>query len=211
MIFIIGLHRSGTSLLHEILTSHPEITGLKKEGQFLQSVLPTGQTFGGPGKFCFNKNSYMDESHILATEENAKKIYRQWFGDINSEFAIEKSPPSIVRTRFFQKLFPESKFIAILRDPLVVSMATKKWTDSNLSLLLTHTHLAYDIFNKDKKFLKNVKVIHYEELVKEPQKVIDGIFCFLGLKTIEVTHRIDKNINEKYYQQYKNLSSHPIL
>ncbi len=70
-IFIIGLHRSGTTALAEILSSHDLISGFKNtnvpkdEGQHLQTVYPTGKMQGGPGKFGFNNESYLNESSKL--------------------------------------------------------------------------------------------------------------------------------------------------
>ena len=123
-VFLAGLHRSGTSLLHEIIRGHPEISGLvgtgapEDEGQHLQSVYEPASSFGGPGKFVFDPRSHMDESHPLATRENAKIIFKQWsqYFDLSCKYLVEKSPPNIVRTRFLQKLFPGSKFILICRQ-----------------------------------------------------------------------------------------------
>lgn len=143
-IFIAGLHRSGTSLLHDIMKTHPSVSGFsetgvpKDEGQHLQSVYQTAMAFGGPGKFVFDPRAYMNESHPLATHENAKVIFEQWrqYFDLSYRYLIEKSPPNIIRTRFLQKLFPRSKFIVILRHPLAVSYATKKWSRTSIASLL---------------------------------------------------------------------------
>ena len=81
-IFICGLHRSGTSLLYKILKSQSEISGLSNtgaiedEGQHLQSIFKAANKFGGPGKFGFNKASYLDESSELINEENKKKLLK---------------------------------------------------------------------------------------------------------------------------------------
>ncbi len=81
IIFLAGLHRSGTSLLHRIICGHPEISGFlgtdvpEDEGQHLQTVYEPGSSFGGPGKFAFDTRSHMDESHPLATPESAKTIF----------------------------------------------------------------------------------------------------------------------------------------
>jgi hypothetical protein len=72
LIFIGGLHKSGTSLLHEIVKGHPQISGFsntgvpRDEGQHLQSVYNSAKFYGGPGRFCFNASSLMNEKHILA-------------------------------------------------------------------------------------------------------------------------------------------------
>ncbi len=210
-IFLAGLHRSGTSLLHEIIREHSNITGFsgtgvpEDEGQHLQSVFKPALAYGGPGKFVFDGRSYLDESHPLATPENAALIFEEWSKclDLSCDFVIEKSPPNIIRTRFFQKLYPNSKFIAILRHPLAVSYATKKWAKTSISSLLEHTFLAYDIFFKDMKFLDSIYILRYEDFILDPQKTVDGIFDYLGMETVEVTHNIRQGVNEKYFGMWE--------
>jgi hypothetical protein len=83
-IFLGGLHRSGTSLLHEIIREHPKISGFsgtgvpEDEGQHLQTIYKPAKAFGGPGRFAFSKRAHMNEFHPLATEENAKAVFQQW-------------------------------------------------------------------------------------------------------------------------------------
>ncbi len=133
-IFVVGLHRSGTSLLHAILREHPAISGFRDtgvpedEGQHLQTVLPTGLELGGPGRFAFHPDAYMDEHHPLASEKTARLLWEAWrpYWDVSRPYLIEKSPPNLLRTRFLQKLFPNSWFIAILRHPIAVAYATRK-------------------------------------------------------------------------------------
>ena len=111
-IFLGGLHRSGTSLLHEIIRNHPSVTGISNtdvfedEGQHLQSVFFPGIAFGGPGKFAFNKKAYMNENNGLVSNANSERIFSDWsqYLDLSAEYIIEKSPPNLIRTRFLQAL-----------------------------------------------------------------------------------------------------------
>ena len=83
-VFIAGLHRSGKSLLNEIIRTQPGVSGLsgtgviKDEGQHLQDVYPAASVYGGPGKFAFHPDAYMDEMHPLATDSSAQQLYKQW-------------------------------------------------------------------------------------------------------------------------------------
>lgn len=209
-IFLAGLHRSGTSLLHEIIREHPSISGFsgtgvpEDEGQHLQSVYAPANVYGGAGKFAFDSRSYMDESHPLATGANAEKILREWseYGDLSCGYFVEKSPPNIIRTRFLQKLYPNSKFIAILRHPLAIAYATKKWSKTSHLSVLKHTLLAYDIFRKDVPSLKSVYIIHYEDFVLNPQKCLDRIYRFLGVESIQVEKEVRSDVNEKYFAMW---------
>ena len=216
-IFLAGLHCSGTSLLHEIIRDHPDITGLtdtgvpEDEGQHLQTVFEPGNTFGGPGRFVFDERSHMDESHPLATDENANTIMNEWVRhlDLSCRYIVEKSPPNIVRSRFLQKLFPKSRFIVILRHPLAVSYAThNKWPKTGIPSLLEHVLLAYEIFLKDMQKLHSVYILRYEELVHDPQGTIDDIFRFLELAPVKVSQDVRSNINEKYFMRWENTRKH---
>jgi len=80
-IFICGLHRSGTSLLFKILKEQENISGhentgvIEDEGQHFQSVFNPANKYGGPGKFGFNTESYLDENTKLITKKNKEKLY----------------------------------------------------------------------------------------------------------------------------------------
>lgn len=217
-IFLAGLHRSGTSLLHEVMRDHPQITGFEgtsaphDEGQHLQSVFKPAKAFGGPGKFVFDPRSYMDETHELATPEHARTIYADWCLHLDPAraYVIEKSPPNLVRTRYLQKIFPGSRFIVILRHPLAVAYATKKWAKTPIPSLLDHTLKAYEIFAADLPRLDSAYVLHYEDFVGAPQATVDAIFAHLGLPTITVTHKVRTDINDKYFKMWERDRRNPL-
>ena len=217
-VFICGLHRSGTSLLHEIIRSHPEISGFhntgapEDEGQHLQTVYEPALSFGGPGKFAFHDGARMDEAHPLATSANADKIFGEWrpYFDMSCKHLVEKSPPNIIRARFLQKLFPDSKFIFILRHPIAVSYATQKWSGTSIRSLLEHYLLAHEIMIRDLRSLNFLHVLKYEELVADPQQVIDGIFNFLELTPTKVSHDVKRGVNDKYFQLWESERQAPL-
>ena len=67
IVFISGLHRSGTSVLHRELSACRQCSGFRNtgvpedEGQHLQTVFPNAAFYGGPEEFAFNADSYLDE------------------------------------------------------------------------------------------------------------------------------------------------------
>lgn len=210
ILFIAALHRSGSSLLHHALRQHPEIGGLsgtgvpEDEGQHLQSVYPPAAAFGGPGQFALNPKAYMDESHVLATLENAERILGEWsvHGDFTKRYFIEKSPPNIVRTRFLQALFPESRFVILLRHPVAVACATRKWSRAGLPSLLENTLRAYERVLADMGDLERAHVVRYEEFVAQPQTVLDSIYRFLGLASFPAGIEVWGDSNSNYFDSW---------
>ncbi|GAB3290004.1 sulfotransferase family protein [Parahaliea aestuarii] len=211
--FIAGVHRSGTSLVHELLRAHPEISGFKDtpaymedEGQFLQSVYPRGEVFGGPGRFAFSPDSHMTEEHPLTTRENAQTLFSQWsqYWDLRCPVLIEKSPPNIVRTRFLQALFPNTRFIVILRHPVAVAYATQKWSHTSILSIIDHTLTAYEQFLRDRPALRQSLLIHYEDFVLAPQKLLDEMLDFLGLPSIPLDRPVQQDVNARYFEQWQS-------
>ena len=207
-IFISGLHRSGTSLLYKILKEQDEISGLSKtneledEGQHVQTVYKPAYEFGGVGKFGFDINARLDENSKLINEINRKKLFNEWsrFWDLEKNILLEKSPPNIIRTRFLQKMFPNSYFINITRHPIATSIASKKWSKTSLDELISHWIKCHEIFNEDKKMIRNIINIKYEDLINNNEEILAQLSKFLKLNIKIPKIEIRKGINDKYFK-----------
>lgn len=212
-VFIAGLHRSGTSLLHRILSSHEDISGFhntgvpEDEGQHLQTLFKPAIKLGGPGRFGFNEEAYMDEYHKLAKNSSSEKLWKEWskFWDLEKEKLLEKSPPNILRTRFLQKLFPKTSFIIILRHPVALAYATKKWSKTNVISLIKHSLLCYETVLKDVVQLESFYVLRYEDFVSDPSYYIGDILNEIGLSSqFGFDIEVKKNVNDKYFEMWEN-------
>jgi len=218
-IFICGLHRSGTSLLHKILKNQKGISGfentpaIEDEGQHLQTVFNAANKHGGPGKFGFDPSSYLNANSKLINAENKKNLITQWnkYWDLNKEFLVEKSPPNLVRTLFLQALFPNSYFITIYRHPVATSLATKKWSKTSYSSLISHWLICHKQFMNDKTKIKNSLEIKYEDLTEMPSKTLNTISKFLNTEVKIKDINIKKEVNQKYFNIWKNKKTHFLL
>ncbi len=212
LIFIGGVHRSGTSLLHRLLSSHPSFSGFadtgvpEDEGQHLQDVYPTAKSLGGPGGFGFNDASFMDESHPLATPANARRLLECWkpYWDLDAPYLLEKSPPNLVRTRFFQALFPDCRFVIAVRHPVAVAYATRKWSRTRIPGLIQHTLRCYQRFVEDAPYLKRVYVIRYEAFVEDSAAEVGRLLEWLEAepRTIDEVS-IRPGLNERYFAKWE--------
>lgn len=211
-VFIGGLHRSGTTLLANCLREHPKISGFKDtgvnedEGQFLQSVYSPAMVYGGPGRFGFNSGSFLNETSDLVSSENAKKIFQEWsqHWNLTQPILLEKSPPNLVRTRFLQALFPNSFFIIILRHPIAVAYATKKWSHTQLYSLIKHWLVCYEQFERDRPYLNRLLVLKYEDLIENPQLTLNQIYTFIGVESVISNLNICVGVNDHYFNWWKD-------
>lgn len=211
-VFLAGLHRSGTTLLARLLAAHPEVSGFsdtgvpENEGQLLQTVYPAAKVWGGPGRFGFAPEAHFTEEQ--ASEEKARRLFEEWspHWDLARPVLLEKSPPNLLKTRFLQELFPGSAFVVVLRHPIAVSLATAKWRRTRrFGRLLEHWLRCHEIFATDKPGLERVHVIRYEDLVREPEPVLRGVFEFLQLDPIAPSEPVEAGADERYFTQWQGL------
>lgn len=194
-VFVCGLGRSGTSVLGRNIARLENCTGFKNtgvfedEGQFLQDVYPTDRAYGGAGRYGFDPRAHLTEASKLLTPENALKLRRSWeqYWDLSKTIRVEKTPSHLHMTRFLQAVFPNSYFVVIKRHPVPVSIATQRWKVSLTSVhsLFEHWLHCHELFEQDKKYLKHVCELHYEDYVENPGKYHDEIAAFLGTRVAE--------------------------
>ncbi len=213
-VFLAGLHRSGTTLLARLLAAQPEISGFSgtgvpaDEGQHLQTVYPAAAVYGGPGRFGFAPESHLTESSPLATKESARRIFEEWspHWDLSRPVLLEKSPPNLLKTRFLQALYPGAAFVVIIRHPIPVSVPTAKWRGTRrYDRMLEHWLRCHALFEVDREHLERVHVLTYEQLVRDPDGVLRGIFDFLELDPIPPSEPVEAGANEKYFRQWQEL------
>lgn len=192
VIFLGGLHRSGTTPLARALAAHPDVSGMtgtnapRDEGQHVQSVYDAANRHGGAGTFALRRASHLDDAH--AAPEDGRRLREDWapFWDLERPFLLEKSPPNIVRTRFLQAAFPGAAFVLVLRHPLVVAAATRKWSHRTTGHLLRNWVAAHEALARDAPHLERCWIMAYEDLTEAPRETLDALAEWLGMPAFPV-------------------------
>jgi hypothetical protein len=206
LVFVGGLHRSGTSLLTRCLAQHPLVSGFEgtgvpeDEGQHLQTVYRPAKDFGGPGRFAFDPDARLTEDSPLVGDESRRRLMEEWgrWWDTAKPVLVEKSPPNLVRGRFLQALFPGARLVMVQRHPLAVAYATQKWSRTSLRSLVRHWLAAHEAFEADRPHLEHVHVVRFEDFVADPAATLEGVYAFLGLEPVPPGIEIHPDANDAY-------------
>ena len=191
-VFVGGSPRSGTSLLGRNIARMEDCTGLKNtgvfndEGQFLQDVYPTASAYGGSSRCGFDPRIHRTERSDLLTPDNIRMLHAAWhaYWDNSKSIFVEKTPENFLMTRFLQAAFPNSYFVVIKRHPVPVSICGQKWTVNITSLnrMFEHYLHCYRLFEDDRKYLKHVYELRYEDYIEDPDKYHQEIAEFIGTR-----------------------------
>ncbi len=176
-IFIVGMPRSGTSLIEQILSSHSQIYGAG-ELDFLPKIMDKLDI-----KKPSNLNSYFNQIR--------NSYLNQIIKISNNSYIIDKLPVNFRWVGFIINAFPEAKIIHIERNPMAVCWSNYRtsFVDSGMDFNLSQQDIAkyyslyLDLMNFWKsKYRSKILDINYENFVNDFVNNSKEILNFLNLE-----------------------------
>lgn len=187
-IFIVGCYNSGTELLMHLLGSHPDISSLPEEGQFLSDQLVRDYEVG------LHRMWTLREDLFRLTEEDEgpdpERLKQEWRIrlDRTSPLFVEKSPPNMGRTRWLQEHFHNAHFIALVRNGYAVAEGIRRKAEPShrrdgwpIALCARQWRRCHEILLEDAEHLERVHWLHYEDLAEDTEATLGELLSFLGL------------------------------
>lgn len=208
-IFVVGMHRSGTTWVFDMLASHPQVAGVFESGLF-SSNLGLATLFAGEHwyrdsdrlesdrKFfgaSFRLNQIIDRAELV---QDVRELSGGWLGRAlgsDHRFLVEKTPQHLATMTTIEELFPGAAFIHVIRDgrDMVVSRkaAARSWPGlQSRSVRIGETagqwaaELRAARETADREGLRYTEV-RYEEMRVDPAGGLRGLFEFCGIPADE--------------------------
>jgi len=117
-IFILGMPRSGTSLVHQILDSHKQVHGAGELNNLNKSIFP-----------FINENNNKNQNGF--SEKNLLSIREQYLDslislNIKEKVIVDKMPLNFRYVGFILYAFPEAKILHMKREPMAICWSIYK-------------------------------------------------------------------------------------
>jgi tetratricopeptide (TPR) repeat protein len=185
-IFIVGMPRSSTSLIEQILASHPKIYGAG-ELNYLDDIQLN--------EMKINRNDYA-ESIGKMKPGNFKKmadLYVKKLGNVWEEhdYVIDKMPQNFLYLGLIKTLFPGSKIIHCIREPRDTCFSIFK-TYFRTEMLFAHSQkdivAYYKLYEELMVYWHSVFPeasiydIQYETLIENPEESIRALLAHCDLE-----------------------------
>lgn len=203
-IFIVGMHRSGTTLLERVLSSHPGVYAYGESQRLSGALRQAGDHVCDSLLDC----ALLDLAPILEARRVAEYYFAEGRARVgDASHVTDKLPGNFQLIGFIHDAMPQARVIHLRRDPLDLCFANLRelFSDSVsysyaiedvahfhalYADLMRHWHRSYPGFVLD---------VDYEDLVTDPEQTTRRVFEFCGLdwspSVLDPAMRADAPVN----------------
>ena len=177
-IFIVGMMRSGTTLLEQMLSSHPQVHGAGE----LEALprLAAAEMAPAPGP--------LGEAALGRIREGYLDVLRGVGG--GRPVVVDKLPANCRMIGLIRKALPEARILHMRRNPVAVCWSIYKTMFSNITIGYAHsledTIAYYDLYEAmmarwRRDYPDGFLDVDYEALTKDPEPILRAVLDYCDL------------------------------
>ena len=188
--FLVGFPRSGTTLLEQVLGTHPEIVDLDERPVLIDVETEFLTRPGGVKRLASVSSAALEPFR-----QSYWRRVREFDVEPAGKVFVDKHPLSTIRLPLIAKVFPEAKIIFALRDPrdVVLSCFRRSFNMNAAMYQFNAIETAaryYDaVMQAGEIYLAELPLaahhVRYEDLVADFDTTARGVCEFLGLEWTE--------------------------
>ena len=187
-IFILGMPRSGTSLIEQIISNHSEVQGA---GEL--DLLPVS----------VKKSDWLNSNDLEKISEKIRDEYLDKISFISKKkYITDKLPGNFKRIGFILNAFPNSKIVHLQRNPMAICWSNYKsnFNSVGMGFTLNQEYTAeYYLLYRDlmkfwnERYSDKIININYENFVENFEEEVKKLFAKLNLSWEKQLYDFHKN------------------
>ena len=240
VVFIVGVGRSGTSLLMTLLNGHSKIAftpethffrlyianeetrkEIEKEGvDYFKSILETDKYFSRLNismEAAFEP--YDNGNQVFNLIDFYKRLLQLYLERKNKNFIGDKDPRYLDFLAEIKQEFPNAKVIQIYRDPrdVILSKTKAEWSAHRpywVNAIISQVQLRRGRKMALQLFGKNYYELSYESLLSQPENTLTKLLSFVGVEfepEILDLNKSAKELVDESEMQWKDNTLKPLI
>ena len=188
-IFVLGMPRSGTTLVERIVASHSQVRSLGELPDFQRTVKLISQSKTKPLLDMDTLSKAYSKSPRVIGEQYLKTIQGR---KGTEQYYIDKMPLNFLYIGFIAQALPKAKIICLCRNPLdtIVSnfrqLFAVNFSYYNYHYSIEDTARYYVLFNQLMTYWRSLLgerlyFAEYESLVNNPEAEVKAMFSYLAI------------------------------
>ena len=198
-VFVVGMNRSGTTLLRMMLDAHPQLT-IPPETHFVPDLIKATRTDGATaedaleamksarewGDFGFSDDQMLERLRALPKIKPGPAVrtfYEAYMEQQGKPRWGEKTPTYVQKMKLIQRALPEARFVHVIRDGRDVALSVLDRTVRDLTAADVARRWKRKITKarEDSPELEHYIEVRYEDLILDTEPVLRRVCEFIEL------------------------------
>ncbi|MBI2397851.1 MAG: sulfotransferase [Xanthomonadales bacterium] len=189
-LFVLGMYRSGTTLLAQMLDGSPEVLGLGELCDFSSAMRHATDHYS---------RDVIDRVTVArAASVDFTEVGRRYLDGIawrlgDEPFFIDKLPANFLNIGFICRALPQAKILHMVRDPLETCFSNLRELFTGINAYSYDQLQLADYFIQYRRLMAHWHGLHpgrildidYAELTRDPEAVMRKVAAFCGVGFIE--------------------------
>ncbi len=186
--FLVGMPRSGTTLLDTMLSAHPQVVSIEEQATLEHVIWQLTHTSAGyPGAI-----EGLGADDVAALRRLYRSACARHLGTRSAPLVLDKLPLRCLHVGLIRRLFPQARILFALRHPgdVVLSSFMQQYAPNEAFIHFDTLQDSTRMYCRVLAFWEraaaqldlNLHYLRYEDLIAEPARTLADVCRFLGIE-----------------------------
>ena len=189
-VFVVGMYRSGTTLIEQLLDASPQVRALGELSDFTNAMrYATDHYCKGPIDIAIAERAYGIDFAEVGRRYMAGVAWRL----ADERFFIDKLPSNFLSIGFICRALPQAKILHMVRDPVATCFSNLRELFSDVNQYTYDQHELADYFLQYRRLMAHwheafpgrILDVDYSRLTADPEATMREVAAFCSINYVD--------------------------